>query len=328
MTLIIAFSSPQFAVMASDRLVTQASRIDGRYLKDHNRLANKTLVLVTRDAAVAVGYCGSAYLGGQPTDDWIAETASAGERLSGSDGTPGMIGFKVPCDLLLHQICNRLRRGLAGCEGGRGVTIMLVGWRVRRRWCIPITLVFGASANLGPDPGMTMRPSWPLRSTFRCIGAQPTPVEFGATFRAHTAAGGRFDEDRAVALITDVIRRKAATDRTVGPHVMSVTLWHPAISRRALCCFDPIEGHYGEMEVDGVKARSPVAYSPWILTPATFHAPTEMSGTPGDSAHWNVDGWSFEMKDVPRADPAPSKIGWAMPQPREPMPGQRPHPKR
>jgi hypothetical protein len=325
-TLVIAFSHPHFAVMASDRLVTLASGVDGRYLGDHNSLANKTLILVTEDAAVAIGYCGSAYVAGRLTDDWIADTITAGEGVFGRDGTPGMIGLKARSELRLHQICRRLRRGLAASAGGRGVTIMMVGWRLRRQLITPITLVFRASDGLGAEPGLTMRPRWPLQSTFQWIGAQPTPTEFNAAFRDHAANGALFDDDRVVALLTDVIRRKASTDATVGPHVMSVTLHRPGILRRALCCFDPLEGHYGKMKVEGVTARSPVAYSPWILTPTMYQAPTEMSGTPGDSAYWMADGWRFEMKDVPRSAPIPSNVGWAAPSPRPPAPavGRRP----
>ncbi len=271
MTLILAFSHPQFAVLASDRLVTLADGASGRYVRDHNALANKSLVLVAKDAVVAVGFCGSAYIGSRFTDDWIAETITAVEGVLGPDGRPGMFGLRKPSELKLHQICNRLRRGLAESPEARAVHVIIVGWRRRRNGpATPITLAFGAVAVLGRHPEMTMRPSWPVRPTCRSIGAVLIPAEFNAALNAHTARGGVLNEDGTVALLTGLIRRKAGTDPTVGPHVMSVTLYHPLISRRAVCCFEPLAGHYGEMEVDGVQARSPVAYSPWILTPQTF----------------------------------------------------------
>lgn len=317
MTLVLGISSFEFTAMASDRLVTLVDPGSGRYRDDYDPLANKTLVLLTSDAIVSVGYCGSAYVAGKATDNWIAETAAPG--VLGRDGEPGMFGGKTPSRLKLHQVCNRLRKGLASSQGGHGVTVMMVGWRIRRGKCAPIHLVFGASSDLGRLPGLLMRPAWPFEAKFGYIGAQVSRREMHDAL-LNTRGNVLLDRDKAVQFFTTLIREKAKVDRTVGSHVMTVVIPHPD-ARRVLCCFDPSEGHYQEREVNGAKSRQLVAYSPWILTPGTFYAPTEATGEPGSGSEWQADGWIFEMTDVARAAATPSNTGWARPQERKPRPG-------
>jgi hypothetical protein len=319
MTSVLGLSSYHFTAMVSDRLVTLVDQRSGRYRDDHDPLANKTLVLLTTDAIVSIGYCGSAYVDGKPTDNWIAETSAAGGGLLGADGSPSMFGGKRTCKLRLHQICNRLRRGLAQARGGLGVTIMMVGWRVRRHRCTPIHLVFGASARLAPLAGLTMRPAWPYEARFGFIGAPISGKEMQAAL-SEVPSNVLIDRNGAIEFLTKLVRSKAGIEKTVGSHTMSVTIPHPR-ERRVVCSFDPLEAHYREAAMDGRKSRLLVAYSPWIITPGSFHAPTEATGDPGSGASWEADGWTIEMQDVPRAAPTPSNFAWAKPQQRKPLPG-------
>ena len=65
MTLIIARASPTGALMVSDRRVTTSG-----ILFDPD--ANKTILFADRNAVVAIGYTGMAYIGSLPTDQWLA----------------------------------------------------------------------------------------------------------------------------------------------------------------------------------------------------------------------------------------------------------------
>ncbi|MER2535766.1 MAG: hypothetical protein ABTQ31_11445 [Rhizobiaceae bacterium] len=67
MTVIITYVSHWFSVSVSDRRVTLAA--SGAV---HDDQANKVLLVRTEDAIVTIGYTGSAYVAGIPTDEWLA----------------------------------------------------------------------------------------------------------------------------------------------------------------------------------------------------------------------------------------------------------------
>jgi len=324
MTLVLAASSPWLAVMASDRLVTLARGVGGGWIGDHDLLANKMVVLITTDAAVILGYSGSAYIGGIPTDNWIADVASPGANLIATDGSTGMFGFKKPNKLRFHQVLNRLRGGLSRYPEGAHVSVLVVGWRIRRGLRIPINIKIRSAAALGPNPDLRLRPTWPMKPRMQSVGAILTLDEFRAPL-ARRGSVQPWSSNSVINYFTDIIRNKAQSDRTVGPNVMSAVLRfdpHRGV-RRVECCFDPQGAHYQEGYIEGQQSRQLVSYTPWFLTPGGFHAPTETTGEPGSAACFEVDGCTLITTDVPRAEPTPSNVGWAVPQPRRPMPGRR-----
>lgn len=95
MTLIIGLAGQPFTVVASVPLVTLADARDGRYLGEHDRRANKLVVAVLRDAVVCIGYSGSAYVRGRPTDDWIVDTSAPGSGIF-SGGRPLLSAGALP----------------------------------------------------------------------------------------------------------------------------------------------------------------------------------------------------------------------------------------
>lgn len=262
MTLIASLTGLPFSIMATDRLTTLQSARDGRYLRDHNPRANKLVVVVSEDAVFSIGFCGLAYVSGVPTDDWIASTVSPGANFSGPTGQVGTFGFKRPNKLRFHQICNRLRLGLAHNNVGTNIQLLITGWRVHRKRVLPISIVLQAASVLGPDLNMKMRsPTNRASFTFGHIGANVTAADlYQATANQNNAVL------TGVAIIqnhlTNLIRNKAATDRTVGSHVMSVILTHPNIEHRIICRFDPSSSHLAAGQVQDRSASLPVAYSP------------------------------------------------------------------
>ena len=68
MTLIIARSSLRYALMVTDRrlTVTTTSAV-------FDPVANKNVILGSKNAVVAIGYTGMAYIDSLPTDQWIAQ---------------------------------------------------------------------------------------------------------------------------------------------------------------------------------------------------------------------------------------------------------------
>jgi hypothetical protein len=66
-TQILTRTSRAFALMVTDRLVTTNK---GEQFDPH---ANKNIVFCARNAVVAMGYTGRAYIGKTPTDQWLVE---------------------------------------------------------------------------------------------------------------------------------------------------------------------------------------------------------------------------------------------------------------
>ena len=66
MTLIVTRTSCRYALMVTDRKVTTNGA-------EYDPDANKNILFGDRNAVVAIGYTGMAYIGTVPTDQWIAQ---------------------------------------------------------------------------------------------------------------------------------------------------------------------------------------------------------------------------------------------------------------
>jgi len=312
MTLVLALSTPRFCAMASDRSVTLVDPTSHRYAGPHDPRANKTVVLVTIDAVVSIGYAGTAYLNGQPTDRWIAEVTSP----NANHISQGIFGRKARCRLRLHQVCSRLRSELSAVPGGAGVELLMVGWRLRRNRVHPINVQLKAAASLTSAADLVLRRQWRNRACIRAIGYQPSEAELFEEISRH--APPRSAEDMVVAF-TALIRQVAARVPTVGPDVMSVVLPPPHL-RRVVCCFDPHFEHYADATIHGQEVQVPVAYSPWVVTPSGFAAPSEMTCEPGGASAVGLGGWEFEFRHVPRGEVPELRAHRTRMQPRKPPP--------
>jgi hypothetical protein len=77
MSLVLTAACRLFTMQVSDRLIsTEHQRTD----PPEYALSNKSIVYLALNAIVSMGYVGTAYLEGRPTDEWIAERLW-GERL-------------------------------------------------------------------------------------------------------------------------------------------------------------------------------------------------------------------------------------------------------
>jgi hypothetical protein len=270
---------------------------------------------------VSIGYSGLAYLGAQPTDHWIVRTIAGDPEIFNRDGLPAIFGRKRLNRLRLHQICNRLRLGLGAEPYGNRVVIQIAGWRMRRRKVIPVSLKLRGQSKLGPDPTMNMRLRVPIGPLFSHTGAQMSTHELNAACQKFGLPKVPMDEQRTREFLSTIIRDKAIIDRTVGRDVMSVMILCPS-SKKAICHFDPEAATYGVQEVEGQSARLLTSYTPWVLTPNHFKAPSETTGDLDSSESLHLDEWNFDFTSTCRADPTPSNIGWIKPQERRPAPGR------
>lgn len=326
MTLIAAFNAPSVAVLASDRLTSMMSPSSNRYLGKFDETANKVILLITVDAAVIIGFCGSAYINGIPTDNWVVRTICPEANIWAANGQPGIFGGKRPSYRRLHQILNLVRRGFAECNPVPNMSLLAVGWRYRRKRCYPICVKIHSAEAFGPSNLLKMRfdpGPWGERNlslAFSHIGASLTPQDFaGANMHPGRTPTMEQLADCSARNLTTIVRNVAGRSPTVGPNVMSVSLLHPT-ERRAVCLFDPIETHYHTADFEDRTATLAVAYRPWILTPCHFMSPSMETGEMGSGASYEADGWRFELNSISRGPPEPSNIGWSRPQIRRPLP--------
>jgi hypothetical protein len=79
MSLVLTAACPIFTVQVSDRLISTEARRPGPATNEpvtrrpYDALSNKSIVYRASNAMVSMGYVGSAYLEGKPTDEWLAE---------------------------------------------------------------------------------------------------------------------------------------------------------------------------------------------------------------------------------------------------------------
>lgn len=138
MTAIFTLACPAYSLQVSDRLVSLRYPGDPK-LTDFDLAANKALLFQAHDGLVCIGYAGTAYLDGVPTDKWIAEKLWNQQFPVGSDGrTPIQFGhnqnickldfaiWKLKCDLETLE--------LRGAE----LYITIAGWQMRRKILRPV----------------------------------------------------------------------------------------------------------------------------------------------------------------------------------------------
>jgi hypothetical protein len=265
-TLVLTVATPIYALHVSDRLVSKGGT-------PHDPLANKTVVLRATDGLLAFGYTGPAYIGGVPTDTWIAEAVS-GEPCAG-DAAGGMRMGTFPVrdvGTTLSSLSQRRRpknqfRSFTG-------EISAVGWQwdgKRERALVRQVLwvLHRGSGELRWQQ-IVPRHAPERKKVFRMVhtGDWPLGAEAWQRVMDQVGAAGR-DVERVESVLVDAIRDASAlTSGTIGSHCMSVLLrpWqHP----HAFVRFLPHAAH--EAEAFGQVVG--VAYSPWMVAPDAIHAP-------------------------------------------------------
>lgn len=320
MTMVGAAAAPGFAVLVSDRLVTLAR---GReFAGEHDAMANKTVVYLGHDGLLLLGYTGSAYLNGVPTDEWIAQVLWGPPFYRNPDGgLPTAVRGNNDGPRGINQVLLTLRRRLSEVPNGRKVSVVASGWRSRRRRLYPILISFSGADPCLASPSMVLRPPRRREFVHEVVGALPPPevVEAALAEPRHQPRNGHEAADWVVSLFTSVIRRTAAQNPTVGPHVMTVTVPHPA-NRRISCRFDPKTTHYACFAHAQPEARTPTVFSPWIVSEFGYQSPMVMGGIAGFKTkfrEWEVEFLGFD------APSAMEGFGFVLDQRRRPMPGTR-----
>src|SRR5207248_543278 len=79
-------------VQASDRLITKWR--GRRLLREHDPIANKTVICLTYDGPMVISFAGTAYVGDEPTDNWIARQLAGCVPNRMPDGRSAAVSFQ------------------------------------------------------------------------------------------------------------------------------------------------------------------------------------------------------------------------------------------
>lgn len=275
MTLVLTAVTPRFVVQAADRLLTKAAAV-------HDPIANKTIICSLKNAVVVISYSGIAYLGRQPTDEWLAEIIWGSAIGRGPDGVrpAAFVITQRPNNWTLDQAVSALKRKLESIPqrsiNTGGLYLSLAGWRFGREppRSFLIEIERQRDAHIATING-TPRRTRPRREfVIGRIGAYIAPRLLNAAFDRYRQSRTLNMEDVERTFV-ELIRSVAHRDRTVGPNVLCTMfpIDGPAISR-----FHPATVHAARLVHSQGENIVPVAHTPWILSSSIAQAPQMKAG--------------------------------------------------
>jgi hypothetical protein len=265
-TLVISVATPAFGLHVSDRLVSKAGA-------PYDPYANKTVVLRAADGVVVMGYSGSAFIDGLPTDMWIADIVSGG-ACAESTGAIRIGTFPIrDTGSTLAELSQRLR----ACPIFQAMhgTMCATGWqwnaRRNRAYCRPVLWVLNRDSGALRWSQLMPRHLPERRTQFRIysIGNWPLGDNAWSDLVTRVGAAGP-DVDLVEDMVAAKIREASAMQAgTIGSHCMSVVVKPGVGYPNARVRFLPAAPHLGHAFDQEVE----VAFTPWMIAPDAIHAP-------------------------------------------------------
>jgi hypothetical protein len=301
-TLIETASSGKVAIQVSDRLVSRGLTATRR--EKFDEYANKTIVFAASDAIVVMSYTGDAYIGGEPSDAFIARTLNGAPFPVGPLGRPGFCNRGTPTnwpslESALKELCAQLGLGNAGGKPSTKLAIYGIGWRSEGHKGHQERVLFEVTRH---DTGnglyqLTWLPRTPRNRMdlkwSRPIGDEETQTLMVALQAARPNATLTGLLDGIEHSLVASIQRVASRDPTIiGADCMAVVIppfgdvlirYHPAdlTAQDVREVPDPMgpnaPAEFKAMAASG-KLKLPLWYSPWIVGPHLVYPPSNMSG--------------------------------------------------
>jgi hypothetical protein len=266
MTLALSLVSGSVLVHTSDRLVTAGGQ-------PWDPLANKTVVVIGREGLGCLGYSGSAHVGDQPTDEWLAELVSETKTQS-LIGAPAMQfrpGFLPSLGLSLRRVARALERDFPQQPARRvqaGLSGLAAGFLIKRvhspsprvRPFLSLYSFDGGTGAFTSD-ALPRYWEWHRRSSLGHVGVYaPEKAEV-----MNALAGGGKDQDDVESMLVECIRSVSSRDPGVGADCICVVM-SPDSDIRVRFLPDP------------TNDQGQVAYTPWIIGPGAIVPPQVMWG--------------------------------------------------
>lgn len=284
MTLHLARVSRRYVLQVSDRLVSGGVQ---------DPCANKNLIYWARGAVVSIGYTGLAYElsssdRNMPTDEWIAETLWGKPIPRDRDGIRPVawvnerigrwldIGQSI--ELLRYELQNSVNRLPLNLRK-LPFELVAVGWQeTLRRGLHPIIVQI-----IKPRDDASFVIERPQRYWYLGgkIGLITTPEGYISDTELSNLTGelSTASPDESETLLVEVIRRVSAQNPgNVGPNCMSVLLPPLGVGSIGIR-FIPDIPHTAIFTSQRQNiSELPVAFSPWIIGPNMFCAPSVQVG--------------------------------------------------
>lgn len=290
--MILTPSAHNFALHVSDRLV---SLVSGKRVEPYEPLANKSVILVTKDAVVALAYTGRSILDQAPADQRIAEilikrrypippepfAIECGQQLPWSGVRSALEGLRVELDAVWKRVPRSQQKEYFGILG--------TGWRWKRGKR-PRRLTFMLTKRIGSVSFELWRRN--ARSWMEIFGAPSGPVsrvDFGALQEVAQRTKNVDEVERSVVQAI----RAVSTVRSmgVGPNCMSILIPRPNPERRWVRVrYHPAEGHSLTVPFYPNRPSVLAAFTPWIIGDGLIHPPMVFAGD------YSVSAGGFDIR--------------------------------
>ncbi|MFI6313223.1 hypothetical protein ACIBEK_24245 [Nocardia fusca] len=279
MTLLVTAVARNHVFHASDQLVTYGH---AGLVVEHDRRANKTIVIVGSDCWLVLGYTGVAYLDGRPTDQFIAEAVSGvadlshGGVLMRGRGQSLWIHFEEIGRRIVESVDAAFRRLPPAAQKhkliliGSGLQFTKPTWR---------HIIFQVEFNKKKwdsvgDPGR--RPSW---NSFALNVAGDVHKPIIKRARERIKAEGAESPERMRSIMVDAVRETGAASKLVGENVISVILAPEQSEIGIYFHLSDIGPAIEPPSADPDRILPPPAvYTPFVLLPSAVHCPSIASG--------------------------------------------------
>jgi hypothetical protein len=328
MTLVLTAVNAACVVQASDRLLTtwRGSKLIGA----HDQFANKTVIFLASDGVMTISYAGQAYIGSEPTDDWIARQLAGSPPRRTPDGRVGAWSFERLPSRKFNQACWLLQTAIESEPQMSGrLELSIGGWRNRRNRLTQVALGIEKSSSGVERRGHMKACIGHFGEALHSVGVDFDPAVIRAVAgetlatKAATPEAVLLDAKVRSGILAEAIRRTSATNPGVGADVMLVEIsrWPQTSWGTVTIRFRPCRGRYAELHAGQTVTTVPAAFWPWVVTPGGKKAPTVSTG--GGASEFHMGGWRFVFDPEGATTPATGSFSAESSIRRPPPPGKK-----
>lgn len=294
MTLIVTRTSYRYALMVTDRKVTRNGT-------EHDVDANKNVLLGDRNAVVAIGYTGMAYIGTIPTDQWIVQTLTGltfPEGCRGKGSVPILmtsayedqyIGLHVRIlrdrlNEVRPLILEKYRHGW----NANSFDLVITGFEWNHGEVRPFLTALSKPPNSDKFEISDFDRHWylpqgrryPVRMCAAPAQNLTTDQLMNIESRLDSVWGdgsGTANEyaDHAEKLLVETIQDVSKRLKFVGPDCMSILIPRPEESDPTIRVrYIPAGRDQGVLIAGGKQTQVPIAFSPWVVSPGCIRSPS------------------------------------------------------
>jgi hypothetical protein len=293
MTLIVTRASCRYALMVTDRRVTRNGAV-------FDPDANKNIGFGARNAVVAIGYTGLAYIGTIPTDQWIAQTLTGltfpeGRRGRGTVPALMITNYEDQCwGVRVRYLRHRLNEvGPLIPEKHRqewragSFDLVITGWEWNHGEARPYLASLSKPHNSDTFELSDSDRYWYVPRGMRFPVRMCAAPAQNLTGDKLASIDARLDSvwgdghgtpsevaDHAEVLFAETIQDVSVRLNVVGPDTMSILIPPPVGSDPTIRIrYIPAGREQGVLVAGGMQMPVPVAFSPWVVSPGCIRSP-------------------------------------------------------